>query len=279
MEKILLALDPQNIPMNTIDFACYLSRLAHSRLTGVFLEDVLSGDRPLLPSMPGIPYPDYTPVFNVGASDRKTGITEENIRTFKLACDCRGVPSLIHRDRGVPAAEIVEESRFADIIIVDAETSFSRRNETLPGRFVKDVLLESECPVIIAPYSFERIDDILFTYNGTQSSVFAIKQFTYLFPELRSKKVVVVSVRTEREDTLAEQFKMKEWMKDHYTDVEYVILKGEPSDQLFGYLIERKNGMVVMGAYGRGMLSRFFKPSHARLIVKTINLPIFISHY
>jgi nucleotide-binding universal stress UspA family protein len=133
--------------------------------------------------------------------------------------------------------------------------------------------------VIISPYSFESIDDIIFSYNGTKSSVFAIKQFTYLFPELRQKKAIVVNVRNDELDTLEEQFKMKEWMKNHYTDVEYVLLKGEPSDQLFGYLIERKNGIVVMGAYGRGMLSRFFKPSHARLIVKTINLPLFISHY
>jgi nucleotide-binding universal stress UspA family protein len=174
---------------------------------------------------------------------------------------------------------MIEESRFADLIVLDAETSFTRTNEAIPGRFVKDVLLESECPVIISPYSFDRIEEVVFSYNGSTSSVFAIKQFTYLFPELRQKKAIVVCVRDDGGETLAEQFKMKEWLKDHYSDVEYVVLKGDPSDQLFGYLIEKKNGIVVMGAYGRSMLSRLFKPSHARLIVKTINLPIFISHF
>ncbi|HTI10566.1 MAG TPA: universal stress protein [Puia sp.] len=261
MEKILLALDPQHINMNTIDFACYLSRLTHSRLTGVFLEDSLS-----------------VPVTHLPEKGGK-GTTEESILTFKTACDCRGIQTLVHRDRGVPASEVVEESRFADVIIVDPETSFTPKNEPLPGRFVKDILVESECPVVIAPYSFNTIDDIIFSYNGTKSSVFAIKQFAYLFPELRQKKAIVVSVRDDGEEVLEEQFKIKEWMKDHYDEVEYVVLKGSPSDQLFGYLIERKNGIVVMGAYGRGMLSRLFKPSHARLIVKTINLPIFISHY
>ena len=53
---------------------------------------------------------------------------------------------------------------------------------------------------------------------------------------------------------------------------------GAVADQLFGYLIEKKNAIVVMGAYGRSMLSRFFKPSQARLIIRTINLPIFIAH-
>jgi hypothetical protein len=248
MEKILLAPDPGSINMNIIDFACYLSRLTHSRLTGVFLEDP------------------------------KKDITEEYIRAFKVACDCRGVQTLVHRDRRVPFAGIVEESRFADIVVLDAEISFTRNNESLPGWFVKDVLVEFECPVIIAPYSFDRIDTILFSYDAAKSSVYAIKQFTYLFPECKQKKVIVVSIRQDEKDALEEQFKMKEWMKNHYSEVEYVVLKGEPSDQLFAYLIERKNGIVVMGACGRSMLSRFFKPSHARLIVKTVNLPIFISH-
>lgn len=278
MEKILLALDPQNMNMSAIDFACYISRLTHSRLTGVFLEDVLSGNRPISQTMQGSPYPNSISMTKP-AEEEKTSVTADSIRHFKLSCDCRGVATLVHRDRGVPSAEISEESRFADLIIVDADTSFTRSNEPPPGRFVKDVLVDSECPVIIAPYSFYGLDDIYFFYNGTRSSVFAIKQFTYLFPELKEKKVTVVSASKNGEETLAEQFKMKEWMKNHYTDVEYVLLNGDPSDELFGYLIEKKNGIVVMGAYGRGMLSRFFKPSHARLIVKSINLPIFISHY
>ena len=61
--------------------------------------------------------------------------------------------------------------------------------------------------------------------------------------------------------------------------MEFVILKGDASDELFAYLIGKEDAIVVMGAYGRDMISRFIRPSHARLIVKTINLPIFISHY
>jgi nucleotide-binding universal stress UspA family protein len=279
MEKILLALDPLNTNMSTIDFACYIARLTKSRLTGVFLEDLLDGERPVMRQIQGATYLNSDPVQSPVLNGECRNGTEGNIRNFEEACDCRSVSTLVHRDRGVPATEIIEESRYADLIIVDAETSFTRSNEALPGRFVKDVLLESECPVIISPYDFDHIEEVIFSYNGSKSSVFAIKQFTYLFPELRQKKAIVVSVKNDGSETLAEQYKMKEWLKNHYSDVEYVILKGEPADQLFGYLIEKKNGIVVMGAYGRNMLSRFFKPSHARLIVKTINLPIFIAHY
>ncbi len=183
MEKILLAQDARNQNRNTIDFACYICRLTGSRLTGVFLEDLLSEDRPVMRTIQGEPYRLSGAVAVAPGGEGVAGIAAENIRIFKPACDRRGVQTLIHRDRGVPASEIVEESRFADLIIVDPETSFTRSNEAPPGRFVRDTLLDSECPVIISPYSFDSIDTILFAYNGTRSSVFAMKQFTYLFPE------------------------------------------------------------------------------------------------
>lgn len=276
MEKILLALDARNHNTKAIDFACYIGRLTRSRITGIFLENLLSEDPRLIQTTEGaVLAPGGSPAANKATSDG----TEANIELFKEACGCREVVTLVHRDRGVPASEILSESRFADMIIIDPETSFSRAYEKVPGRFVKDVLQEAECPVLISPYSFESIDTIYFAYNGTKSSVFAIKQFTYLFPELRNHKVIVVNAHHNSETAIEEQFKMKEWLKSHYNEVEFEILHGDPADELFGYLLDKKNGIVVMGAYGRSMLSRFFKPSHAKLIVKTVNLPIFIAHF
>ena len=273
MEKLLLAQDAQSLKINAIDFACYVARLTRSRLTGVFLEDVQS-ERTLSASQ--VPYRGL--VGDPQVADAKV-VAEENIRLFREACVCRGVTSRIHRDRGVPTREILEESRFADLIVVDPEISFTQGNESLPGHFVHDLLSKTECPVLIAPFDFDSIEKIYFAYNSTPSSMFAIKQFTYLFPELVKRKIEVLNVRSGADGTLEEAFKMKEWMREHYEDVGYVLLKGDPADQLFAYLLEKKNGVVVMGAYGRGILSRFFKPSHARLIIKTVNMPIFVAHH
>lgn len=249
MEKIILALDAEHVTAAAIDFSCYLARVTNSRLTGVFLEGIL---------------PEYT---------------NANIKVFRQCCEERGAEAHIHRDRGIPLDELVEESRFADLLVVDPETSFEKRKAGASGKFVKDVLQEAECPVILAPYSFHSVDEIVFAYNGSASSVFAIKQFTYLFPQWRDKQVTIIDVKEENDNAIEHQYKMKEWLKAHYTNVELKVLTGDPSDQLFGQLIDKKNAIVVIGAYGRSMLSNFFQRSHAHLIVKTVNLPIFITHH
>jgi nucleotide-binding universal stress UspA family protein len=260
MEKILLAMDAAKLNMKTIDFACHIARLTRSRLTGVFLEGLVA---------------DYQRGLNDIVDSR---LTESNIHTFREACVCRETLSRVHRDRGIPISEIIAETRFADLLIIDAETSFAKADRHIPGRFVKDALESAECPVLIAPYTFDTFDEIVFAYNGTISSVYAIKQFTAIFPQLTKKKVSVVNVRQDSSNAIEDQFRMKEWLNAHFDNVEFVILKGSASDQLFAWLIEKKNAVVVMGAYGRNILSRFFKPSQARLIVKSINLPIFITH-
>jgi hypothetical protein len=273
MEKILLAMDGCKQNTYVTDFACYLAKLTHSRLTGVFLEGAPEGGLPATLRMDG-----QELVGEMSDSAIAADPVLQHVRRFREACLCREVPARVHRNRGVPVGDILLESRFSDLIVVDPEMSFRSVDKSFPGRFIRDVLLAAECPVVVSPYQFDELNEVIFAYNGTSSSVFAIKQFTYLFPEFKHKKAVVVNVRNGDETAIDEQYKMKEWLSAHYEDVEFVVLKGDASDELFGYLLDRTNAIVVLGAYGRGILSRFLKPSHASLLLRTINLPIFIAH-
>jgi hypothetical protein len=285
MEKILLAMEGCKQNTYAIDFACYLAKLTGSRLTGVFLEGNADGtgpevihmdelvDEPELVRLNGTDSVVYRPAQDTGADS-----VSQRVLRFREACMCREVPARVHRDRGVPLGDILKESRFSDLIVLDPETSFRKSEKEFPGQFIRDVLLAAECPVVVAPYAFDSLDEVIFAYNGTGSSVFAIKQFTYLMPVFYNKKAIVVNVQKTDESVIEEQYKMKEWLSAHYRDVEFVILNGDASDELFGYLLGKKNAIVVLGAYGRGILSRFLKPSHASLLLRTINLPIFIAH-
>jgi hypothetical protein len=164
------------------------------------------------------------------------------------------------------------------MIIVDPEMSFKKKIESAPSDFVRDLLAEAECPVIIAPESFEGIDEIVFTYDASCSSVLAIRQFTYLFPECKDKKITLLEVNREHEAAIRSKPKISEWLKTHYDHVNFTVLAGDPSEELFKYFQGKENLLLVMGAFGRGMFSSLFRPSLAQQIVGTTNFPIFIAH-
>jgi hypothetical protein len=187
MEKILLAIDPFNPSTNALDFAGFLGRLTHSKITGVFLENLAAEKKDKLLQLTA-----HQDEAEPDENSEKLRQIETHINWFKEGCIAREVCYKVHRDAGVPARELIIESRFADAMVVDAGTSFDKSEAGVPSEFIRNILKKSECPVIIAPEKFESVEEIVFTYNGTATAIFAIKQFTYLFPELRNKKVSVM---------------------------------------------------------------------------------------
>ena len=182
----------------------------------------------------------------------------------------------MHRCVGIPIDEIIRESLFADLLITDAGTSFLPGDqEGWPSKFVASLLAEAKCPVILAPFYFDGLNEIIFAYDGTDSSIFAIKQFTYLFPQLSETKITLLQVLSEDETDITEKEKLKGWLMMHYNAVHLESVNGQPDVELFKVFLTRKNKLLVMGAYGRKM---FFKRSTAELVLKTSDVPLFITH-
>ncbi|HEX6190908.1 MAG TPA: universal stress protein, partial [Chitinophagaceae bacterium] len=262
-----------------LEFACYLGRLTRSKIIGVFLENLVAEERPVLKKVHGMTSIDWELDEKSDEHKAKMDEIERNISFFKEGCISGEVCYRVHRDRGVPVRELISESRFADVLVIDAQTSLNKQYEGNPTEFVRDVLKKAECPVIIAPESFEGVDEIIFAYNGSPSSVFAIKQFTYLFPQLHNKKVSVLQVNEAGEWHDPNKYKLKEWLNEHYTHLDFEALKGETDTKLLEHLVKRKNIFLVMGSYGRSTFSQFFKHSRADLLIKTVSHPIFMAHF
>ena len=279
MEKILLAINAVNPDKNALEFACYLAELTTSKLTAEFLENFVAEEKPVVKHMYGNPYLDYEVNEKSDEHKAKMKLIEKNISVFKKECISRKVNYGVHKDSGVPATELIEESRFADVLIIDAGTTFNKEFEGTLTKFVRDILKKSECPVIIAPKNFEGIDEIVFTYDGSSSSVFAIKQFTHLFPQFHKNKKSIIQVNESGQWNAKDKYKLNELLKEHYTNLHFEALKGEADSKLFNYLFNKKKIFLVMGAYGRNALSMFFKHSHADRQIKTGLQPIFIAHF
>ena len=274
-----MAIDATQINTSALDFACHIAGLAHSKLTGIFLENVQEQIFSAAPYMYGDTFSRFVVEKPATEREQLNNQCENNIRLFKEACAKKNIACNVHRDRGVPVDEIIHESRFADLLILDAKTSFGAQNTSAPTDFAKKVLASAECPVLIAPGNFKGIEEVLFTYDGSASSVFAIKQFSYLFPGLDEKTVTLLQVSEADNAVVEDRLKIAEWLKSHFSAINIMTLNGKVKNALFGYLLDKKNTIVVMGAYGRSTVSQFFKSSSADPIIGTINLPVFITHH
>lgn len=276
MKKILFVTDALDLHLENLEFAGYISGLFKSKLLAIFLENDESEMR-------------TDSMIRAAAVNAGLNVTEEpvslkqhtcdtNIQRFKTACESKGIDCAVHRDRGNPLAEVMLESRYADLLLLNVGTSFTANPEGTPSEFVKDVMINAECPVVIMPNTFTSISELVFTYDGKASSIHAIKQFTYLFPQFKDLKTVVISINPEQVSP-EERYKFREWMHSHYNYLDFLSTEGNVEIGLVELLMERDKAFIVMGAYGRNMISNFLRPSHANAVIKLISQAVFIAHH
>lgn len=279
MNKFLVIVDAQATSVDTIQFACFVGRVTQSRMTGVFL------DTPLIQEEITIAETENANVIIETVSVQSAGAAndqakEDAIRFFQHTADTQNV--LYHLDIGenYSLAEIIQKTFFADLLIADAKTFMTESDDAVPNSLIKHLLQEAQCPVILTPAEFtdtDTINHIVFFYRGIKSSVFAVKQFLYLFPALRNKKATIINLYEEQNGSAQEEKLFVHWLKEHFTSVELISHDSYDLASFLNRLSKNKTSLVVMGAYGKGLLSAFFSPDVKKEVAPS--LPIFIAHY
>ncbi|MES1213933.1 MAG: universal stress protein [Bacteroidota bacterium] len=277
MKKIIVAFDSLKFSETAMNYAIHYAKLINAHLVGVFLDDSAYTS-----------YKIYDLVTTEGSSVKKMHEYDEQDKatrarsatTFENACRIAGLNHSIHHDRNVAIQELLHESIYADLVIISRKETLTHYEEDIPTTFVREFLTDVQCPVIIVPEKYAPVEKLIILYDGEPSSVHAVKMYNYIFtiPEYNTTEVVYVK---SIDDTshMADNRLMKEFMKKHFPATLYKVLKGFPEQEIVAYLKEqKKNSMIVLGAYRRGRVSRWFRPSMADILMKEINAPLFIAH-
>jgi nucleotide-binding universal stress UspA family protein len=278
MKKFIAAFDGLDFSRSALDYAIQVTREAGAHLVGVFLEDFSRRSYGMkeLVSYEG---PDRDQlVERLDAQDSRK--RQESVFQFTSACEAAGISYAVHRNDNVALQELVEESVYADLLVLDARESMTAFDEPPPARFVRDVLNDVGCPVVLVPQVFKPFQKVILLYDGEPSSVSAVKSFSYIFSFLKGGPVQVLTVQSEEEKTnIPNRELIAEFISRHYPQAEFVVLRGEPEDEIRKYL-EQDGGdaIVVLGAYRRSRLSRLFRPSMADALLRHLELPLFIAH-
>ena len=274
MKKILVAFDSNVFSGGALDFALMLRERQPALIVGVFIEDLsylgyltLFGE-------------DYF-TFDTRVVDKMEkeaeGKLHENMTAFESRCKSVGANYKIHLDKGVPANELIRESLFADLIVLGYQTFFS--SVAGEASILKDVLIDAECAVLTVPEQPKPVGSLLLTFDGKVSSIFAIKQFTQLFPDFGERYAAtllhVTKAKEENGETVA---LMKEYLGVHYSNLSFEMVSGNAEESILNYAEKLSNPLIVMGAYGRSALSRFFSKSAAGKLLKEKSLPVFAAH-
>lgn len=271
MKKILVILNAGRIPQHVISGAIDMARKTSSFIYAVFLNDLKTG--------PEFDYPFPNDLALAGKSvlsepakleNRKR--IESELQVFKDECEHGGVPFSYEIDEVVSVKHLLHISAFSDLIIADARSDSDEYT-------IKDLLIGAHAPVLLLSKHFEMPRSIVLCYDGKLSSMYAIKMFSYLFPEWIGLPTKLLYVSSAKNDQLPHESHFQSWVNQHFRNLVKEILHGNPQEQIVDAILPDSEGkMVVMGSYGENTLSRFFHTSLSNAVVMQTYASLFITH-
>jgi nucleotide-binding universal stress UspA family protein len=257
MKKIVAVFDGSKFSDSTLQYAIRMGLQHNATITGVFSEKM-----------------EFAYAGGGGRSNM------DGSMQFERACQHAGIHYNVRRGSDAVTQSILKESRYADMLLIDASETMNPFREESPTPFVKDILANAKCPVLLLPRHFTDVRKICWLYDGSPVSIFAFKMFSYILPVFNALPLNVVTVQTPNHtQELPYEGMVKELIDMHAPQAHFVSLKGQPEVEIAHYLREQAlESLVILGAYQRNALSMLFRPSMADILVREHQWPLFIAH-
>lgn len=273
MKKILLAFAGTRFSKSIVNFACHLNEHQPALLVGLFLPEVMYANIYNFGS--GLPGSETVPII----SEEDRAIIDRNITRFTDLCQDNNITYRVHKDYdNLALPELKKETRFADLLIISSENFYEKFSFNDPNPSLNETLHSSECPIIVVPEKFNFPDRIILTYDGSASSVYAIKQFAYLFPEMCGNETLLVYINEKDDAQLPDENNLEEWAAQHFKKIDLLKLQINAKTYFTTWLSENKNVLLIGGSFGRSHMSELFKKSFVADIISEHKLPVFIAH-
>lgn len=272
MKKVLVAFDGAHFADSALDLAVELNEQEPILLTGMFLPSI-DYTNLMIYYAGGIAGPVFPPTL-----DTDEASIAANITRFKEFCVKNGIEHRVHEQSSGGIIETIgKEARYADLLLLCGDSFYSNLGEQTQDEYLEDTVRIAECPVVILPSVYKKPTDIILAFDGTESSVYAIKQFTYLLPHLSSARATVVYASPEDKPVPDLPF-IEELAARHFKDLTFYKLEADAQKYFNTWMMDRGTAMLVTGSFGRTRMSSLFKKHFVREVLADHKFPIFVAH-
>lgn len=274
MKRILLAFDGEHFSQSVFEFAQHLNAAQSIHAVGFFLPAVDYAE--LLYSFGGVP---AGPLYLIEAISADEKTIKKNIGHFKELCKKANISFSVEADASRHIISMVkEETKFADLLIVDGQSMYKNIGEDVRDEYVSTMLHRSACPIVILPGHPDIPKGIILAYDGSEQAVFAIKQFYYLFPHLAALPTLLVYFG-KVDDAIPCRKEAEQLFNGYFKNLTITKLNISDKNEIEHWIDSNRNSIVVTGSKGRSAFSELFKKSFVESLLEKHALPLFIAHH
>jgi len=278
IKSILVALDESPSSDSAKKLAVHLAKLYKASLSGIGILDE-----------PWIAAPEAIPLggaaFKVELDEQLLSTAKRHVTKLEKAfvdfCKTQGTSCSIIDTTGVPSYEIEHFLIEHDILIIGKDATFHLQFPETTSVSVKQLLKDNPRPIIATgPHlPHQESANVLVAFDGTFASSRAL-HMAILMGIFQGKTVHIASVSENEEEALDYVNIAAKLCHNHgiNTHLHPLATSDKPAKALLNLIEGVTPSLLVVGAYGRGGLSRFFQGSCVEELLKSTDVPVFIFH-
>jgi nucleotide-binding universal stress UspA family protein len=268
MKKIIVVFNEIATPHRVLDFAINTAKEMSSPLQGIYLKE-LSSERFKYPFPNDLELTEKEQTKEAGeeVADDRAKSSED---TFEAQCRVAGISCTVQKD--FSEKDLINESSSADLIIADAKIEVEAHS-------LNNILSHIHCPVYLVGLNAPVAESVILTYDGSELSKHAIEKYSELFPHQKSLPATLASVNLSEADKEEDSEFLSQWAPGHFQQLIIKDLQGNVKEEIINlFQGHDKNILLVMGAFGRNAISRFFHPSLAATLIEETRISFFLAH-
>lgn len=264
IRTILVALDGTHAPTElAIDWAKRLG----AGLTGIAIVDDEPNRRPG-------PYLSYSSHNVLGDFERLAEVKKAAKRyrdDFQTQCKEAGVHFSTRIEVGDPVETLLTLHELFDVTLVPQQPLFRFGITERPDDTVTELLRESRCPIVVVPETHAPSNRVLVAYDGSPAAADALKSFAESGLGV-DRAVTVISADRDLEAAKRRASEAAKFLEYHDVHPTVRPLSGgaDDADAIAAATEFADAGMVVMGAFSRGRVREWFRPS---VTARMLSLP------
>ena len=209
---------------------------------------------------------DLTPLLELEDNEKEWITTHKTL--FARQCEQQFISHSVHdHDEEWSRDVLIKESRFADLILVGTEFPYLR-----------EALHDAECPVLVVPENFSVPEHLFMAYDGSRESLYAIKQFSYLFPGMTDLPTEILYVHDDVTDNIPDLASLQEFSRLKFNSMSFSKLHFPAREYFATWISEKQHVLLVSGSYGRSAVSYLGKRSFVENVIRGHGVPVFIAH-
>jgi nucleotide-binding universal stress UspA family protein len=279
IKKVLLPLDPSDYSTRAMELAGRIARFHNAELHGLVVLDIPGIERSIGPIPAGAEY--YARKLEKARIDEAEKRVQSLIDDFAEFCNGNGIRYASHHTQGIPSGQILEESKYFDLLVMGQKTHFRFETQDNPGDAFDDILDHSITPILAVPDKFRaqefaaRPMKAALAFDGSLPACRAMQRFA----QLAVHGFVDLKIVMSHEDTLVANHSLesaRSYMQSHFLhniDVEHT------TDNIIEVIDNRYidwADIIALGAHTKKGILDFMVGSLTRFLIKEGRVAIFI---